>query len=97
MRNDRFEWDDEKARRNLVKHEVSFEAGCLVFDDPDIFEQDDDDPDEERFKATGMVSGRLLTVIYTDRPPRIRIISVRKASRDEQTSYFDQAGEDFGG
>ena len=90
MKNDRFEWDDEKARLNLVKHKIGFEAGLLVFDDPNISERPDDTPYEERFKATGMVNDRLITAIYTDRPPRIRIISVRKASRDEQENYFAQ-------
>ena len=33
MRDDRFEWDDAKAQANLEKHEVSFEAARLVFDD----------------------------------------------------------------
>lgn len=90
MRNDRFEWDDDKARVNLAKHDYSFDVGCLVFDDPHFIEWPDDDPDEERFKITGLVNGRLLTVIYTERPPRLRIISVRKASRDEQAEYEDQ-------
>ncbi len=90
MRDDRFEWDDEKARRNLAKHEYSFETGCLVFDDPNFIDLPDDDPDEERFKVTGMAAGRLVTVIYAERPPRLRIISVRKASRHEQTAYFAQ-------
>ena len=91
MRNDRFEWDDEKARRNLAKHDISFKAASLVFDDAHISERPDDDPDEERFKATGMVDGRLITVIYTERPPRLRIISARKASRHEQEAYFSQS------
>lgn len=90
MENELFEWDDEKARANLVKHKISFEAGCLVFDDPNVAERPDTDPDEERFKATGLVEGRLLTVIYTERFPRLRIISVRKASRYEQKNYFGQ-------
>ena len=90
MKNDRFEWDDEKARANLAKHDFSFESGCLVFDDPHITEQPDDDLDEQRFKVTGMSEGRLLTVIYTERPPRLRIISVRKATRHEQKAYFSQ-------
>ncbi len=90
MQNDRFEWDDDKARINLAKHEISFEAACLVFDDPNVADEPDDDPDEERFKAVGMSDGRLLAVIYTERFPRLRIISARRASRDEQEKYFGQ-------
>lgn len=91
MQDDRFEWDDRKARANLIKHEVSFEAGRLVFDDPNCLEERDDDPQEERYNVTGMVDGRLLTVNYTERMPRVRIVSVRKANRREQAKYFSQA------
>ena len=92
MRDDRFEWSEAKARANLSKHGVSFDAGRLVFGDPaSIDEVDDrDDYGEERFLITGMVDRRLLTVAYTEREGRIRIISVRKATRREQDSYFAQ-------
>ena len=43
---------------------------------------------EDRFIAIGMVGGRLLTVAYTERDGRIRIISARKATRREQDSYI---------
>ncbi len=90
MKNDRFEWDDEKAKLNRFAHKITFEIACLVFDDPNFVEERDDDPGEERFNIVGMVLGRLVTVTYTDRPPRIRIISARKASRHEQIKYRNQ-------
>lgn len=90
MQNDDFEWDDDKARTNLVKHKISFEAGSLVFDDPHMVEERDDDPDEERYRATGLVSGNLVTVYYTEREKRFRIISVRKASSHERKDYLSQ-------
>lgn len=90
MRNEHFEWDDDKARANIVKHKVSFEAGCLVFNDPNSVEERDDDPHEGRYNVTGMVDGRLLTVNYAERGARIRIISARKANRREQTKYIGQ-------
>jgi uncharacterized DUF497 family protein len=84
MRDDRFEWDDAKAQANLEKHEVSFEAARLVFDEI----EDRGEYGEDRFIAIGMVGGRLLTVAYTERDGRIRIISARKATRREQDSYI---------
>ncbi len=45
MQNDRFEWDEDKARANLAKHGVSFEEAALVFDDPDYVVE----PDESVF------------------------------------------------
>ena len=90
MQDDRFEWNDAKARANLEKHEVSFEVARLVFDDPAGIDEIDDRGEygEDRFTTTGMVGERLLTVTYTERDGRIRIISARKATRREQDSYF---------
>ena len=62
----------------------------LVFDDPNAVEERDDDPDEDRFNVTGLVLSRLVTVNYTERPPRYRIISARKANRREQNKYIGQ-------
>ncbi len=90
MRNDDYEWDDAKARINFLAHKITFEVACLVFDDPNSSEERDDDPDEVRFNIVGMVLGRLVTVTYTERPPRTRIISGRKANRREQNKYFGQ-------
>jgi uncharacterized protein len=92
MRDDRFEWSDAKARANLRKHEVSFEAARLAFGDPAGIDEIDDREDygEARFIFTGMVGRRLLTVAYTERDDRIRIVSARKATRREQDSYFSQ-------
>jgi len=79
-------------RANLRKHEVSFEVAKLVFDDPHSVDEIDhrDDYGEDRFDAIGMARGRLLTVTYTEREGRIRIISARKATRREQDNYFSQ-------
>lgn len=91
MRDDRFEWDDRKAARNLVRHKVSFEGARRVFDDRSAFEDVDDDPDEERWLKVGMARDVLLAVVYTDRNGRIRIISARKADSDEQDRYATQS------
>jgi uncharacterized protein len=48
----------------------------------------DDEHDEERFVALGLGSmGRILVVVYTQRGERVRIISARKATRQERTQY----------
>jgi len=91
MQDDRFEWDDAKARANLKKHEVSFEVARRVFDDPAATDElDDSDAHGEDRVITGMVAGSLLTVVYTVREERIRIISARKATRREQDRYLSQ-------
>jgi uncharacterized protein len=85
-----FEWDRAKARSNLTKHGVSFEAARQVFDDVFALEQFDyvGDPPEPRCIITGMANGVILTVAYTERGDRIRIISARKATTHEQREYY---------
>ena len=81
MQGEEFEWDLDKALSNLAKHGVSFEAARLVFDD--VFALDRFDAgsghSEARYIITGMANGILLTVVYTERGERTRIISARKA------------------
>jgi uncharacterized protein len=93
MEDDQFEWDDDKAARNLIKHNVSFEEATSVFRDP-LAKDDPDDREiygEERFIHIGMVGNRLLSVIYTERDDKIRIISARKATKHEQNYYRQSA------
>ncbi len=89
MQDQWFEWDDDKAQGNIAKHGVSFEDARLVFDDLGQVDKLDDTMDygEERSIVIGMASGRLLSVIYTLRMERTRIISARKANRSEQHEY----------
>jgi uncharacterized DUF497 family protein len=86
-----FEWDDEKAARNIRDHEgVTFEQAALAFRDPFAVEWIDEREDygEERCILLGMISGQLLYVAYTERDENIRIISARRATRHEQNIYF---------
>src|SRR5258708_633619 len=88
--NDEFEWDEAKAQANLRRHKISFLQACRVFDDFfTVIEQDlSEEYGEDRFLATGTVEGVIVTVVYTERRERIRIISARKASNDEQRKYY---------
>ena len=90
MNDDGFEWDVAKAQSNLAKHGVAFEAACLAFDDLFALDRIDTggDPAEVRYVLTGMANGVLLTVVYTERGERTRIISARKATRHEQREYY---------
>ena len=88
-----FEWNDAKAEANLQTHGVSFDLAKTVFKDPFAVERLDDREDygEERFVIIGMAEGRVvLFVAYTEREERIRIISARRATQNEQNDYFRQ-------
>jgi len=90
MKNSEFEWDDEKARKNIKKHGVSFEEAATIFNDPKIATISDPDHSEteERFVSLGMsFIQRLLAVIHTERNERIRLISARKATTTERKNY----------
>ena len=92
MRNERFEWDDEKAWLNRAKHKVSFERATAVFDDNNALNEADDEPSEERWQTIGFDAARILVVIWTERRNNvIRIISARKANRNEEDRYYRQA------
>jgi uncharacterized protein len=90
MNDDEFEWDAIKAESNLAKHGVSFAAARSVFDDTLAVERigSVSQPDEIRYVITGMVNEIVLTVVYTERGERIRIISARKATKHEQKEYY---------
>lgn len=86
----RFEWDPEKARRNVAKHGVSFEEAATAFGDPlslTIFDPDHSE-DEDRFILLGHTyTGRLVVVVHTDRGENVRIISARLATRRERKAH----------
>jgi len=90
MNEGEFEWDAAKAESNLAKHGVSFAAAQSVFNDVFASERCDvvSDPGEIRYVITGIVNGVILTVVYTDRGGRVRIISARKATVHEQSEYY---------
>jgi len=91
----KFEWDGSKASTNWRRHGVSFELAMTVFRDPFAVERFDDREEygEQRFVLIGMAEGQiLLFVAYTEREERIRIISARRATQNEEDDYFRQNG-----
>ena len=90
-----FEWDEDKAKRNVAKHGIAFEEGKTVFNDP--FAVTILDPEhslhEDRWLDIGLsIMGRLLVVCYTERDERIRIIGCRKATLSERRVYNERVG-----
>lgn len=91
-----FAWDPAKAATNLAKHGVAFEDAALVFEDPfQRSRQDRHEGSEERWQTLGMVGGlALLVVAHTwqeaDGSELIRIISARRATKQERREYEQQ-------
>jgi uncharacterized DUF497 family protein len=85
-----FEWDPSKSRHNVKKHGVSFREGATAFADKLSYTIEDPEHSkgEYRFLLLGQSSsGRLLVVSHAERGDRIRIISVRRATRQERSQY----------
>jgi len=86
----KFEWDENKAAKNLKNHQISFEEATTVFGDPlslTIFDPLHSD-EEDRFITTGLsYRQNLLVVVHCDRGGRIRIINARRATKHERKDY----------
>lgn len=85
-----FEWDPQKADENLKNHGISFEEAITAFADP--LARIHDDPDHSQDEHREIIVGhsdsqRLLLVSFTERPPKVRIISARPATRRERHDY----------
>ncbi|OLP20445.1 hypothetical protein BST81_00055 [Leptolyngbya sp. 'hensonii'] len=85
-----FQWDSQKAKTNLQKHNISFEEAVTVFGDPLAVTIEDPDHSigEMRFLTIGLsILRRLLVVSHTDRAEEVRLISARLATRRERKNY----------
>ncbi len=85
-----FEWDEGKNERNLAKHGLSFAGAALVFLDLDRIEMIDNRKDykEIRYITIGSVNNIIIYVVYTIRGKHYRLISARRANKDERETYL---------
>jgi uncharacterized DUF497 family protein len=91
-----YEWDPVKAAANAKRHHVTFEEAASVFLDPSAltFWDPGHSEEEDREITIGRsVRQRVLFVAHTARESRVRIISARRATRQEQTQYEEGTGE----
>lgn len=92
-----FEWDANKAKSNIAKHNVSFEDSTSVFRDKNMISIFDDEhsDSEDRWVTIGMdLHTKTLVVVHTyisidNDNCNIRIISARKATKKEQQIYLE--------
>lgn len=93
MESNEFEWDDAKADANFKKHKVRFEHAAEACEDSYALIELDDSEDygEDRFILVGRAADGLITVVYTERNERIRIISPREANDYERRNYHRAA------
>lgn len=87
-----FEWDENKAATNQQKHGITFQEAATVFQDEDALQIFDPDHSEgeDRFILLGMSSILRILVVchcYRANDDVIRIISARKVTRNESSTY----------
>jgi uncharacterized protein len=83
-----FEWDEAKSQANILKHGIDFVDAIAVFSGRFIETEDQRrDYGERRYRAVGRLGGAVIQVAYTWRGERRRIISARRAGRNDRRTY----------
>lgn len=88
------EWDEAKREENLRKHGIDFVGVEALFEGLTATIEDDRlDYGEQRFVTFGVMEGRAVAVVHTEQSDTIRIISIRKATKREEQSYYSTISE----
>ena len=83
-----FEWDPAKNAANRKKHGISFEEAIEIFDGPVLSRPHDDSRGERRERSYGLLRDAVVVyVVHTQRRAATRIISARKATRNEREQF----------
>ncbi len=94
------EWDKKKNEKNLKIHGITFEEAEEVFNDPnsiEFYDKDHSTENEDRYICIGNIGDCvIITVIFTDRSGKTRIISARKATPKEEKIYYEHFKKSFG-
>jgi uncharacterized DUF497 family protein len=84
----RFEYDPDKSAANLTKHGISFDTAQSLWRDPNLLEVPAKTQDEPRYLVIGKIGPKHWAAIWTPRGALIRIISVRRA-RKQEIAYYE--------
>ena len=87
----KYEWDPDKADSNLDKHDIDFGDAAEALDDPHRLEDPDPHKDEERTRVLCLYEPRMAVLFVVTAEPEegvCRIISARRANRNEQERYW---------
>lgn len=94
----RFVWDEKKRRSNIAKHGIDFRDAPEIFRGPMLIGPDNrEDYGEDRFIGLGFVKDRVMVIVYTEpEPDAIRIISLRKATKNERERFEKEIADRLG-
>ena len=89
-------WDEAKRRRNLKVHGLDFEGCEAIWDNFTITREDIRRAyGEKRLVAFGLIEGKVVVMVYTERSTDPHIISLRRAEKYETRYYFKVAKNFF--
>ena len=87
-------WNEAKRRSNIRKHGIDFLGVERLFAGATVTIADDRfDYGEVRFVTLGLMEGRAVAVVHNESPNVIRAIAIRKATKNEEKSYFEQIAD----
>jgi uncharacterized DUF497 family protein len=87
----RFEWDEAKRQSNIKRHGIDFVELKKVFEGETVTLLDDRYAyGETRLLTLGLMKGTVIAVSHTETDEVVRIISARKAQKDEEITYFKE-------
>lgn len=82
-----FEYSVQKSAANKAKHGIDFEEAQALWNDPRLLEAPARTDDEPRFLAIGLIDGKHWAAVWTMRGDKARLISVRRARKQEVDHY----------
>jgi uncharacterized protein len=89
----RFEYDPDKSAANRLKHGIDFEEAQALWDDESAIELDARSTSEPRSVLIGMIDGKAWCAVFTLRGEAVRLISVRRARKEESRLYDSYQGK----
>lgn len=87
----KFEWHENKNQNNIRVHEIDFQDAWQIFEHPMLVKTDTrKNYGEERLIGLGQLDGAVVVVVFTKRSGATRIISIRRANRNERKIYKEK-------
>jgi hypothetical protein len=89
-----FEWDTDKAKKNIKIHDVSFDEASTAFKDDislTIYDPLHSEEEDRLILIGNSCKNRLLVIVHIERGDKIRIISARKTTKKERKQYEENA------
>ncbi len=87
-----FEWDIEKDKANRIKHGISFERAIAIWESRhlEVDEIARSEDGERRSATIGWIGQKLFLAVWTGRGDKIRLISVRRARKNEERIFTEK-------